>query len=189
MGVNKRVAEAKDAIINMHVNGIATNAISRTLRIAPITIRRVLDEWRTTVGVVASGRAKLSAAIEPACETVAQAVKRDDKAAFRLLEGMGVLGVDKTGALTDKSINISINSLLHQPSTHTTPSNTVSTSLAESEPSSRKGPTPTMQLHDGAQNFSEIVDVDENKGVSEDGLTASELQSDVSTGADGESDQ
>lgn len=162
MGVNKRIAEAKDAIINMHVNGIATNAISRTLRIAPITIRRVLDEWRSQVGMVAAGRARLTAAIEPACDTVAQAVKRDDKAAFRLLEGMGVLGDARTGQLQDKAISISINNLLSAKSS------TATLSTQPNDPSSRKGPAPTMQLHNGTENFSEIVEVDENKGVTGD---------------------
>ena len=168
MATNKRIAEAKDAIINMHINGIATNAISRTLRIAPITIRRVLDEWRATVGSIAASRAKLSQSLSPACETVARAVKTDDKAAFRLLEGMGVLGDLVTAGQQDKAISISINNLLAgngTPNTHTTISTPSTDGTLSNEPSSRKGPTPQVQLHDGVQNFSEIPQLVDNKGV------------------------
>jgi hypothetical protein len=173
VALNKRITEAKDAIINMHANGIAINAISRTLRIAPATIRKVLDEWRVTVGPVARGRARLAESIDPACERIAKAVKTDDRAAFRLLEGMGVLGVDSAGRIIDKSISNSISILLASstpttPSTHSTPS-TTSTDMSGSEPSSREDPPRSMQLHDSTQNFAEIVDVIENKGVTDDG--------------------
>lgn len=155
----KRIDECRDAIVNMHVNGISNGQISRTLRIAMPTVRRILDEWKAQAGAIARAQARFAGMVDPACDTIERAIKRDDKAAFRLVEGLGVLGGHNSSIATDKSISISVNTLLA-----TTQPNADD---GCEQPSSRKGPTPQVQLQDGAQNFSEIPQLVDNKALSD----------------------
>ena len=86
----------KNAILAKRANGQSKLSIAKDLRVAPGTVRKVLDEADFNQ-LIQQGRSDCAGLLSEAIQGLKRAFERSEGATCcRFLEGMGVLGEDKS---------------------------------------------------------------------------------------------
>lgn len=100
----------KNAILAKRANGQSKLSIARDVHVAPGTVRKVLDEADFDQ-LIQQGRSDCAGLLPEAIEGLKRAFAKGEGATcYRFLEGMGVIGEDKSR----RNGTMHVNAVLHQ---------------------------------------------------------------------------